>query len=310
MFFGQLKVVLIISSVSVFLAACGSGGSGGSADPVASSPAANTTSTGGSGSSSTAVFSLSSRSPTANAINRSLLTSIDLVFDRVLMATTVTSSAMYVEQAGTRQDITLTHTDGSAQVRIGFANPLSPNTTYTVVIGNALMAQDGSRYVAEQWEFATAAEIGATSQAVIDQCMSQQDIAMLAAVNQARAVARSCGSTASPAVAALAWNCKLEQAANGHSQDMAENDFFDHTGSNGLSSGNRVTNAGYTWNGVSENIAAGQTTLSQVITGWLNSPGHCSNIMAAWPTELGAARVSSATATYSNYWTQNFARPL
>lgn len=309
----RLKLSLIISLLLVFLAACGSGGSGDSsvnAAPAEDATDSSISNTGVDGAdiTSTAGFSLSSRSPDVDAANRSLLTRIDLVFDRVLMATTVTPASVYVEQAGTRQNTTLIHTDGSTELQIHFANPLSPSTSYTVIIADELMAQDGGRYTEQQWSFETAAQIGATTQAVIDQCMSQQDIDMLAAVNQARAVARTCGSAASPAVAAIAWSCKLEQAAQGHSQDMAENDFFDHTGSDGLSSGNRVTNAGYSWSGVSENIAAGQKTLSQVITGWLNSPGHCSNIMAAWPTELGASRVNSTTATYSTYWTQNFAQ--
>jgi uncharacterized protein YkwD len=178
-----------------------------------------------------------------------------------------------------------------------------------VVISSELMAEDGSGFVTHRWDFETAPEIGTTTQAVIDQCMSQADIDMLAAVNQARAQARSCGSSNAPAVAPVAWDCKLEQAAQGHSRDMADNAFFDHTRSNGLGPGNRVTNAGYSWRAVSENIAAGQTSIAQVMSGWLSSPGHCTNIMSGSVTQLGASRVSSTTARYSDYWTQNFARP-
>lgn len=136
---------------------------------------------------------------------------------------------------------------------------------------------------------------------------------MLDQVNQARSSSRSCGADAMPAVASVSWNCQLRDTALGHSKDMLENNFFDHTGSNGLSVGNRATESGYVWRSVGENIAAGQTSITQVMTGWINSPGHCRNIMAAGFTEFGSAVVlrsqTNSEADYSHYWTQVFAAP-
>lgn len=43
----------------------------------------------------------------------------------------------------------------------------------------------------------------------------------------------------------LAWNEKLAAAAQAHSQDMADNQFQSHTGSDGSSSSDRISNAGY-----------------------------------------------------------------
>ena len=82
---------------------------------------------------------------------------------------------------------------------------------------------------------------------------------MLAQVNAARSQARNCGSTPYPSTTALDWDCKLAQAAAGHSSDMAQNNFFSHTGSNGMDPGFRIDAQGYqalTWG---DNITAGYT---------------------------------------------------
>jgi uncharacterized protein YkwD len=139
--------------------------------------------------------------------------------------------------------------------------------------------------------------------------ITQDQQEMLNQVNRARGSSRSCGDDVMPAVAELSWNCQLRNAAQAHSNDMASNNFFSHTGSDGLSVGDRVTASEYSWSSVGENIAAGQTTITQVMTGWLNSPGHCRNIMAARSTEFGSAVVTTTAADYSHYWTQVFASP-
>lgn len=68
------------------------------------------------------------------------------------------------------------------------------------------------------------------------------------------------------------WSCKLEAAAESHSQDMAANDYFSHTGPNGAGIEQRVDNQDYVWQTVGENIAAGHTSVSAVVEGWLESP--------------------------------------
>lgn len=132
---------------------------------------------------------------------------------------------------------------------------------------------------------------------------------MLELVNEARATARDCGSTRYPATHALQYQCDLDEAAEGHSMDMADNNFFNHTGSDGLGVGERVTDSGYEWSAVGENIAAGQTTVEQVVQGWLDSPGHCENIMSDLFEEFGTSRVDTDSADYDTYWTQVFATP-
>ena len=101
--------------------------------------------------------------------------------------------------------------------------------------------------------------------------------ALLTAINAARAQARVCvnGQSPMPAVAPLAWNAQLAAAADRHSTDMAVHNFMDHTGSDGSSAGQRITQAGYVWRAWGENIAAGYPTVAAVVQGWLGSPGHC-----------------------------------
>lgn len=151
--------------------------------------------------------------------------------------------------------------------------------------------------------------LGGTPQTVIDQCMSETDKAMLTRVNIARSQARNCGAVAYPATAPLSWHCTLADVALGHSRDMGDHNFISHTGSDGLTPGDRVTNAGYDWSAVAENIAAGQATVDAVMTAWLDSPGHCVNIMRPGYTEFGAAAYSVEGSDFSIYWTQVLATP-
>lgn len=134
------------------------------------------------------------------------------------------------------------------------------------------------------------------------------EVEVVGLVNQARSGARTCGTTAYPAVPALAMNDLLVRSAREHSQDMATNGYFSHTGLDGSEPWDRMTSVGYTWSAAGENIAAGQTTAQQVVTAWLTSPGHCSNIMSGSFTEIGVGHAYSATARYGHYWTQNFGR--
>lgn len=105
---------------------------------------------------------------------------------------------------------------------------------------------------------------------------------------------------------------KLDTAADRHSQDMAVNDYFSHTGKNGSSPRTRIENAGYTqWTTLGENIAAGQTTPESVVQAWMNSSGHRANILNRNFTHMGLGYKFSANDTgrvnYRHYWTQVFA---
>ena len=75
-------------------------------------------------------------------------------------------------------------------------------------------------------------------------------------------------------VAPLRFNRKLGQAAMVQACDMSVNDFFDHRGSDGSRPQSRVRSAGYNDCIVAENLAWGYPRSEQIVSGWLNSPGH------------------------------------
>lgn len=128
---------------------------------------------------------------------------------------------------------------------------------------------------------------------------------VLTRVNRARGGGRMCGNTFYNAVAPLTWSTNLFNAAAGHSNAMATTNFFSHTSLDGSSFAQRIADAGYTWSAIGENIAAGQNNIDDVFNVWLNSPGHCANIMSGNFSEIGLACVASASSMYSNYWTMD-----
>ncbi|MGW0753374.1 CAP domain-containing protein [Streptomyces sp. NPDC002587] len=100
---------------------------------------------------------------------------------------------------------------------------------------------------------------------------------------------------------ALTVNEKLTAAALNHSKDMAAHSNMSHTGSDGSNPGERITRAGYTWMTYGENVAYGYSTPEQVMTGWMNSPGHRENILNCSFKEIGVG-----LAQPNSYWTQDF----
>jgi uncharacterized protein YkwD len=131
----------------------------------------------------------------------------------------------------------------------------------------------------------------------------------LAAVNQARSVSQICGTTPYGPAGPVSWSDNLAMAAYLHSEDMALNNFFSHTGSDGSSAGQRISRQGYPWSTYGENIAVGYPTVSSVIQGWLGSEGHCRNLMDPDFTETGAGYAGGPFGGYlaARYWTFDLA---
>lgn len=137
------------------------------------------------------------------------------------------------------------------------------------------------------------------------------EASVVARVNQLRAAGASCGTAGSFGPAApLTWDDRLAQAADAHSQDMATLNYFSHTSQDGRTLGDRITETGYAWSSVGENIAAGQATVNEVMDAWMGSDGHCANIMKPTFTEIGVACVPGTSSnTYNSYWTMNLGLP-
>ena len=128
-------------------------------------------------------------------------------------------------------------------------------------------------------------------------------------VNEARSHSRRCGAENFSAVGRLQLNPLLEQAAAAHAKDMAERDELSHQGRDGSSPAQRVAHAGYRWHIVGENVASGPTTIDEAVTGWLESPGHCANIMNARFTAMGVSYAVNPRSHALIYWAQDFAAP-
>lgn len=132
---------------------------------------------------------------------------------------------------------------------------------------------------------------------------------VLRLVNAARGQPRRCGSRSFAAVPPLASSAMLNRTALIHAQDMATKNFFEHQGSDGSTVAIRATRVGYNWRSIGENIAAGPTTAEIVVDGWLNSPGHCANIMGQTFTEMGIAFATSTKSDAGIYWAQVLGSP-
>ena len=131
---------------------------------------------------------------------------------------------------------------------------------------------------------------------------------MLGLINDARAEARDCGDTFFPAAPPLNWDDRVAAAALGHSVDMAENMFFDHEGSDGSNTGDRLMNEGYDPGAWGETILAGLEDEATVVESFLDSPGHCAILMDPSYEDVGVGAAEGVFQGRSTlYWTIDLA---
>jgi uncharacterized protein YkwD len=115
----------------------------------------------------------------------------------------------------------------------------------------------------------------------------------------------------------VAFNQLLTNASQGHAADMAINDFFSHTRSDGSSPWDRMERAGYLSAGGAENAAAGYSSPESVVDGWYNevppNDGHRQNILTCELQDIGVGYYYLANDTgsvnYHHYWVQLFGIP-
>ncbi len=252
-------------------------------------------------------FAIVNHLPASNAKNISLVTKVDIELNAAVMRESIQDDFITVSSPRGVVEGYVVEVD-DRRFRFTPYDPLAPDTRYRVSTA-AIMSADGLENEVYEWEFSTTANIGTTPQDVIDSCMNERDIAMLAAVNEVRLKARKCDSVTYSAVTPLKWNCKLRQAAQAHADDMAAFDFVSHQGTDGFDPGDRVSAADYRWTVVRENVAGGQSTIAEVMKGLLNSRDHCTTIMANNVEEFGFGYSENRAATYRFYWTQVFGSP-
>ncbi len=99
----------------------------------------------------------------------------------------------------------------------------------------------------------------------------------------------------------LLADAELSYIARLKSQDMCDKKYFSHTSPTYGSPFQMMKDFGVSYRSAGENIAMGQRTPSEVVTAWMNSPGHRANILNSSFTRIGVGYVSAG-----NYWTQMF----
>ena len=107
----------------------------------------------------------------------------------------------------------------------------------------------------------------------------------------------------------LKWEEQLAAVARAHSDDMTSRGYFSHDTPEGLGPSDRIDRAGYScWKrshyGVAENIAIETTlgdlerTAAEAVRGWMNSPGHRTNLLGR---EYDRTGIGASFGTWHGY---------
>jgi uncharacterized protein YkwD len=128
-------------------------------------------------------------------------------------------------------------------------------------------------------------------------------------VNEIRARGTRCGERSFAPAPPVILSGTLAGVALGHASDMAEHNYFEHEDRTGRSPADRVRAVGYREKLVGENIAYGPQSAEEVVQGWLDSTGHCENIMDPRFAEMGIAFAAGRSAKRGLYWVQLLAEP-
>lgn len=134
--------------------------------------------------------------------------------------------------------------------------------------------------------------------------------AVVVEINAVRARGADCGTEGRFAAAGpVTMEPNLRCAARYHSMWMRDTDTFAHEspgGDLGDDPWQRIDATDYAGTATGENIAAGYSTAAAVVAGWVDSDGHCANLMNPDATQTGVGYVAGGT--YAHWWTQNFGR--
>jgi len=108
----------------------------------------------------------------------------------------------------------------------------------------------------------------------------------------------------------LIFNSNISKAARGHAQDMADNNFYSHSGWNGSTLGDRLTAAGYAWTYAAENLYAGvySTTAAEVYNSWMGNFTQRSIMLDPIMRDAAVGFGYSFQSTYKHYWVLNVGR--
>lgn len=136
--------------------------------------------------------------------------------------------------------------------------------------------------------------------------------APVTATNDVMGVANACTTLvnkerAARGIKAVALESRVQTAAQKHSAYQASILTMTHKSANGADAGARIKAEGYGWRTWAENVAAGQADCTQVMSAWMNSPGHKANILNVNMVHIGVAAAKGSNGVL--YWTMDLAAP-
>lgn len=101
---------------------------------------------------------------------------------------------------------------------------------------------------------------------------------------------------------AVELDADITAAANVRAREIKQQ--FAHTRPDGRNFSTALTDRGISYWGCGENIAYGQRSEEEVMTGWMNSPGHRANIMNGSFKKIGVGYYQDERGV--KYWVQLF----
>ncbi len=124
---------------------------------------------------------------------------------------------------------------------------------------------------------------------------------MLVRVNQERQAA---------GLAPVALNALLNNAAQGHTDDMLAQSYYSHNSLDGRTPAQRVAASGYEFKAMGENIAKAQQSVKEVMDAWMNSIEHRENLLNGTYVDIGIGLSFGKNANgYEIIWSQDFGKP-
>ncbi|MCF6316980.1 MAG: CAP domain-containing protein [Marinosulfonomonas sp.] len=98
----------------------------------------------------------------------------------------------------------------------------------------------------------------------------------------------------------LSVNSKLQASAQAHACDMSVKGYFSHVGKDGSKPKRRLQRQGCRAGLVAENIAVGQTSPQDLMSGWMSSPGHRKNILLGRGVKQYGIGIANAGKAYTH----------
>ncbi len=100
----------------------------------------------------------------------------------------------------------------------------------------------------------------------------------------------------------LTTNAALSRAAQKKANDMVTQGYFGHISPTGIKYLDFVTNAGYSYRKLGENLAFRYETPRSIINAWLRSEGHRANVLGSGYTDVGVGMAYGTRNGYSGWY--------